>query len=235
MLFNTFFWCITSIPKKVINIFSTSAIIFITCLNRHHTRNNIRYKGNINNTSVIIFFNKQLSYFLMAFCVDQVYFLGDFRKLNKTPSNGTCLGEPPGGFCDFDCSCFWPHWRFFISWLFNVIPHPSVSYRHIFTPILYFQPSSSQSDLWHFHFNFSRLFIFTTSAMVLSDCFIPMGIFYPTLLRFVTQMRAGTPHPGSSSVPSLAKLSLPADAWPWTIDVWIKRPLIYQLHLCHKV
>ena len=30
---------------------------------------------------------------------------------------------------------------------------------------------------------------------------------------FVTQMRAGTPHLGSSFVPALTELSLPADAW----------------------
>ena len=37
---------------------------------------------------------------------------------------------------------------------------------------------------------------------------------FPTFLaRFVTQMRAETPHPGSSSVPALTELSLPADAW----------------------
>ena len=29
---------------------------------------------------------------------------------------------------------------------FNVIPYPSVSYHQVFRPILYFQPSSSQSD-----------------------------------------------------------------------------------------
>ena len=40
----------------------------------------------------------------------------------------------------------------FFSLLFNVIPHPSVDYRRIFTPILYFQPCSSQSNLRHFHF-----------------------------------------------------------------------------------
>ena len=32
--------------------------------------------------------------------------------------------------------CFFPHWRFFISLLVDVIPHPSVSYRRVFTPIL---------------------------------------------------------------------------------------------------
>ena len=46
-----------------------------------------------------------------------------------------------------------PHWRFFISLLFDIIPHPSVDYRRVFTPILYFQPSPSQSDSRHFHFS----------------------------------------------------------------------------------
>ena len=37
--------------------------------------------------------------------------------------------------------------------LFDIIPHPSVDYRQVFRPILYFQPSPSQSDLRHFHFS----------------------------------------------------------------------------------
>ena len=36
-------------------MFSASAIIFITCRNRHHMKSNIRYKANINNTTAIIF------------------------------------------------------------------------------------------------------------------------------------------------------------------------------------
>ena len=67
MLLNAFFWCInwTLSPKKSLwfNIFSTSAIIFIRCLNRHQMRNDIRYKGNINSTSVIIFLIDTLDYF----------------------------------------------------------------------------------------------------------------------------------------------------------------------------
>ena len=39
------------------------------------------------------------------------------------------------------------------------------------------------------------------------------------LARFVTQMRAGTPRPGSSSVPPLIELSLPADAWTSTTHI----------------
>ena len=42
-------------------------------------------------------------------------------------------------------------------------------------------------------------------------------------------MWAETPHLRSSSVPGLTELSLPADAWSWTTDVWIIRPLAYQL------
>ena len=43
--------------------------------------------------------------------------------------------------------------------------------------------------------------------------FLPYAPSPTFLARFVTQVRAGTPHPGSSSVPALTKLSLPADAW----------------------
>ena len=36
-------------------------------------------------------------------------------------------------------------------------------------------------------------------------------------------------HLGSSSVPALTKLSLPADALTWTTHIVVTRPLIYQL------
>ena len=71
----------------------------------------------------------------------------------------------------------------FHSLLFDVIPHPFVSYRRVFTSILYFQHNSSQSDLRHFHVNFSELFIFNASGTVLSRRFLPTGIFYLTLLH----------------------------------------------------
>ena len=76
---------------------------------------------------------------------------------------------------------FLPHWRFFISLLFDIIPHPSVDYRRVFTPILYFQPSPSQSDSRHFHFQPFR-YLLTASATVLSGHFLPTGVFYLTLL-----------------------------------------------------
>ena len=65
--------------------------------------------------------------------------------------------------------------------LFNIIPHPSVDYRQVFRPILYFQPSPSQSDLRHFHFQPFR-YLSTANATVLSGHFLPTGVFYLTLL-----------------------------------------------------
>ena len=65
--------------------------------------------------------------------------------------------------------------------LFDIIPHPSVDYRQVFRPILYFQPSPSQSDLRHFHFQPFR-YLSTANATVLSGHFLPTGVFYLTLL-----------------------------------------------------
>ena len=66
--------------------------------------------------------------------------------------------------------------------LFNIIPHPSVDYRQVFRPILYFQPSPSQSDLRHFHFQ-PFCYLLTASATVLSGYFLATGTFYLTLLH----------------------------------------------------
>ena len=65
--------------------------------------------------------------------------------------------------------------------LFDIIPHPSVDYRQVFRPILYFQPSPLQSDSWHFHFQPFR-YLLTASATVLSEHFLPTGVFYLMLL-----------------------------------------------------
>ena len=43
--------------------------------------------------------------------------------------------------------------------------------------------------------------------------FLPYAPSPTFLAHFVTQVRAGAPHPGSSSVSALTELSLPADAW----------------------
>ena len=65
--------------------------------------------------------------------------------------------------------------------LFDIIPHPSVDYHQVFTPILYFWPSLSQSDLWYFHFQPFR-YLLTASATVLSGHFLLTGVFYLMLL-----------------------------------------------------
>ena len=91
-------------------------------------------------------------------------------------------------FCSSFCCCS-SFILFFIfvfvlhSLLFNVIPHPSVDYRRVFTLILYFQSSPSLSDSRHFHFNLSEIFFhsFTASATVLRGYFLPTGVFYLTL------------------------------------------------------
>ena len=76
--------------------------------------------------------------------------------------------------------------RFFLfdvvlhSLLFNVIPHPSVDYRLVFTPILYFQPSPSKSDSLHFHFNLSEIF-FLSFTILSRGLRFWVGIFYPKM------------------------------------------------------
>ena len=73
---------------------------------------------------------------------------------------------------------------FHSHFLFDIMPHPSVDYRQVFRPILYFQPSPSQSDSRHFHFfNYSIIFLLRVLGFW-------VGIFYPqaffTLHSFLT-------------------------------------------------
>ena len=68
---------------------------------------------------------------------------------------------------------------FHSHFLFDIIPHPSMDSHQVFTTILYFQPSSSQSDWRHFHFQLFR-YLLTASATVLSGHFL--GVFHITLL-----------------------------------------------------
>ena len=79
-----------------------------------------------------------------------------FYQKSKTPSDGTCLGEPSGFLWCWSsfCCCYSSFVDVLHShFLFDIIPHPSVDYRQVFRPILYFQPSPSQSDSWHFQFS----------------------------------------------------------------------------------
>ena len=66
--------------------------------------------------------------------------------------------------------------------LFDIIPHPSVDYRQVFRPILYFQLSPLQSDLQHFHFQLFH-YLLNASTTVLSEHY-PQVFF--TLLSFPT-------------------------------------------------
>ena len=57
-------------------------------------------------------------------------------------------------FCCCCCCCCYSFVIFLHShFLFDIIPHSSVDYCQVFTPILYFQPSPSQSNSRHFHFS----------------------------------------------------------------------------------
>ena len=75
-LFNTSRFLCCSVPSFGVSTASpkispTTATIFVKCRNRCHMKNNIRYKGNTNNTSVIIFLtggqiNSQRCYFVWS-------------------------------------------------------------------------------------------------------------------------------------------------------------------------
>ena len=148
---------------------------------------------------------------------------GDLRNTARHWSPGAF--QPPGGFCDVGCCCyfFWPRGGFYVSGLlFHAIGTPTRLLRP--PPAL----SSTLATFGCFTFaNFFRLFIFTASATVLSEYFLPTVL--PYTLLFVTEVRAERSHSRSSPVPALTELSLRADAWTWTVYVWITRLLIYQL------
>ena len=128
-----------------------------------------------------------------------------FVNSTKTPSNGTLLRRTSSEVfvmlvvvlihcCSCDVGCCASFIAVFVmlvvvlhSLLFDVIPHLSVSYRWIFTLILYFQSSLSQSDSQHFHFNLSGPFFhsFTTSATILRGYFFTHRLFF-TLGSFPT-------------------------------------------------
>ena len=113
-----------------------------------------------------------------------------------------CLGEPPLRFlwcwllllfihfCSSFCCCssfiFILHFVAVLhSLLFNVISHPSVDYRRVFTPILL---SAQFIAEWFETLSFSTFprsscHSFTASPTVLSGHFLPTGVFYLRLLH----------------------------------------------------
>ena len=182
----------TTSPKNSssFNMSLTSVIIFIKCWNRHHMKNHIRYEGNINNTSVIIFLKSKFKNYQQCYfgwenlqwgfcCCSSFHFCSSYFLLFFI-----C-------WCSSFCCC-----SSFVNFLhshflFDISPYPSVDYHQVFTPILYFQPSPSQSDSRHFHFQPFR-YLLTASATVLSGHFLPTGIFYLALLhRHLTSVYQG--------------------------------------------
>ena len=116
-----------------------------------------------------------------------------YNQKSKTFNNRTCLGEPPGGFCDVSC-----HFIFVSSFcccssfvnvlhshfLFGIIPHPSVDYRRgFYTPFYTFSPAHCR--VIHDTFIFNHSVIFLPRALRFW-----VGIFYPqaffTLSSFPT-------------------------------------------------
>ena len=106
------------------------------------------------------------------------------------------------------CCC--PRWRFFLfPGFFSLQPTLLLAFSGPWRP-----PPSLSSTLATFScFTFARLFCHNFTS---HKRFLPYAP-WPTFLElFVTQMRAGTPRPGSSSVLDLTEFSLPADSWAWT-------------------
>ena len=126
--------------------------------------------------------NSQNSYTYVLKCI----FFWVYNQKSKTSSNGTCLGEPPVRFLwcwlsSLFCCCFSFVVALHSHFLLDIIPHPSMDYRQVFTTILYFQPSPLQSDLGHVRFQPFR-YLLTATAAVLSGHFLTTGVFYLTLL-----------------------------------------------------
>ena len=98
--------------------------------------------------------------------------------------------------CAFICPCS----SFVVvlqsQFLFDVIPHPFEDYRRVFTTILYFQPSPSQSDSRHFQFQLFR-YLLAASAKALSG-------------HFFTHRRSLPYAPSPTFEPAFVKASLEA-------------------------
>lgn len=82
-------------------------------------------------------------------------------------------------------------------------------------------------------FSVASLSHFTTSATILCVYFISIGVFaihsFPHYDAFVTQMRAGTPHPWSSSILAVIELPLLASTYFETTNVLVTTLLFYHV------
>ena len=162
----------------------------------------------------------------MTFSLDQVYFLGDFYKLNKTPSDGTCWENLPEAFVML--MLFYPYWTFlrFLD-TFPCHRHSTLAsqgrerFHQLWTLypgyfwLLYF----CQAFLSHFYrerYGFERVF-FTHRRFLPCISFPHCGTFCDTDAGRSTPFRillCACPTP-------------PADAWSWTTHIVDTRPLVH--------
>ena len=89
----------------------------------------------------------------------------------------------------------------FSSFVFACRRRPSVNYRRIFTPILYFQSSPSQSHSRHFHFQPFR-YLLAAGTMALGGHFLATGVFCLALLHRHFSQRLSAPPLGPAVLPS---------------------------------
>ena len=159
MLLHAFLWCINNISETSLsfNMSPASAIIFIKCQNRHHMKNNKRYIGNTNNTSVINFFNWN----------------------TKTPRDVTLLGRTSSEIFVMLVVVFDFHISSDLH--FVVVFHLSFFFIHIFFPTSSLTLPGTITGFLHPFYTFSPAY-----RRVIRDTFIfnHSVIFLPRALRF---------------------------------------------------
>ena len=126
------------------------------------------------------------------------------------------------------------HWRFFLHCILTsslTLPWAIAGFLH---PFYTFSPAHHRvichTFIWTF-LGFS-VTILPRAVRFWAGIFYQQAFFtlhpFPKFWHvFVTEMRAETPHPGSSSVPFLTELSLLDGAWSWTNHIVETRPLVY--------
>ena len=109
---------------------------------------------------MLLFFIFVLHFVVLSSFVDVLHFVVVSSFVNNLPF---CCSVFICRYSSFCCCSF--------HFLFDVISHPSVDSLGFLHPILYIQPSPSQSDSWHFHF---------LTILFLLQALQPwVGIFYP--------------------------------------------------------
>ena len=162
----------------------------------------------------------------MTFSLDQVYLLGDFYKLNKTPSDGTCWENLQEAFFDVGCY-FILIGRFYIlpiflhatsspPWLLRALKaYTSFELYPGYFWLLYFC-KAFPSHFYHERYSFERAF-FT------HRCFLPRT-FSPHCGTFCDS-DAGRNTPSRTLL--CACPTPPVDARSWTTHIVDTRPLVF--------